>query len=305
MQLGINFKGRIATILALFTIFQIFPSGFFMKSAFAKEGMATDWQFGFQDSVTEVMDMTNDFHNLLLIIITVITLFVMALLLYVMMRFNENSNPTPSKVTHSTALEFAWTVVPIIILFVIAVPSFRLLYKQYEFPTADITVKAIGQQWYWDYVYPDHDEIEFSSTMLGDDELKSGQPRLLATDNPLVVPVNKVVHVLVTADPSGVIHNWAVPSFGSKVDAVPGRVTRTWFKARKTGTFYGQCSELCGKDHAFMPVEVKVVSDSEFKKWLDKAKEEYASGGKVKLDVQTARGQKSQTTEKLAGLNKQ
>lgn len=256
--------------------------------ALAADGQPVDWQLGFQGSVTPIMDQINEFHNLLLIIITVITLFVMALLLYVIVRFNAKANPVPSKTTHSTSLEFAWTVVPILILLVISVPSWRLLNAQYSFPKADVTIKAIGNQWNWDYEYSDHEDISFTASMKEDNELEAGEPRLLSTDNVVVVPVNKVVHMLLTADPAGVIHNWAMPSFGVKADAVPGRVTRTWFKARKTGMYYGQCSELCGKDHAFMPIQVKVVTAKEYEKWLQWAKEEYASNDSINDGVKFA-----------------
>lgn len=249
----------------------------FPSYVLAGEGQATEWQLGLQGAVTPIMDQITEFHNLLFIIITVITIFVMLLLLYVMVKFNEKANPVPSKTTHSTSLEFAWTVVPILILLVISIPSWRLLSAQYDFPKADVTIKAIGNQWNWDYEYSDHPGISFTAIMKTDDELEAGEPRLLTTDNVVVVPVNKVVHVLITADPAGVIHNWTVPSFGVKADAVPGRVTRVWFKARHTGTYYGQCSELCGKDHAFMPIQVKVVTEKEYDKWLAWAKEEYAS----------------------------
>lgn len=258
-------------------------------AAKAEAGISTDWQLGLQDSVTPIMDQIIEFHNLLLILITVISLFVLALLVYVIMRFNEKANPVPSKTTHSTALEFAWTVVPILILLFISIPSWRLLSAQYDFPKADVTIKAIGQQWNWDYEYVDHEGISFTALMKTDDELERGEPRLLATDASVVVPVNKVIHVLLTADPSGVIHNWTVPSFGVKADAVPGRVTRVWFKARKTGTYYGQCSELCGKDHAFMPIQVKVVTEKEYQNWLQWAEEEYASNGKIDDGVRFAK----------------
>jgi cytochrome c oxidase subunit 2 len=165
--------------------------------------------------------------------------------------------------------------VPVMILVVIAIPSFRLLYMQREIPPADITIKATGNQWYWTYEYPDNGNMTFDAVILEDDELKPGQPRLLATDNDVVVPVNKNIHVLITA--TDVIHNWTVPSFGVKVDAVPGRVIRTWFRAEKTGTFYGQCSELCGGKHAFMPIAVRVVSEQDYAQWLEKAKKEFAS----------------------------
>lgn len=267
----------------------------------AAGGLADDWQLGFQESVTPIMEQINEFHNLLLIIITVITLFVTALLFYVIVRFNEKANPVASKTTHSTSLEFAWTVVPILILLVISIPSWRLLSAQYSFPPADVTIKAIGNQWNWDYEYSDHEDISFTASMKEDNELAEGEPRLLSTDNPIVVPVNKVVHMLVTADPAGVIHNWAVPSFGVKTDAVPGRVVRTWFKATKQGMYYGQCSELCGKDHAFMPIQVKVVSEKEYEKWLQWAKEEYASNDSIDDGVKVAQKKAdSKTIAKLA-----
>lgn len=246
------------------------------SAASATDGLAEDWQLGFSESVTPIMDQIIELHDFLLILITVISVFVLLLLLYVIVRFNARANPVPSKTTHSTSLEIAWTVVPIIILAVLAVPSFRLLSAQYDFPKPDVTIKAIGHQWYWEYSFVDHEGVEFDANMVEDSDLKSGQPRLLATDNAVVVPVNKVVHVLLTADATGVIHNWTVPSFGVKADAVPGRVTRVWFKARKTGTYYGQCSELCGKDHAFMPIEVKVVTEKEYERWLKEAPEKFA-----------------------------
>lgn len=249
---------------------------------------AKNWQLGLSESVTPIMDQIIEFHNLLLIVITVISLFVLGLLVYVVVRFNEKANPTPSKTTHSTALEFAWTVVPILILVFLSIPSWRLLSAQYDFPKADVTIKAIGHQWYWEYEYVDNEDIIFDQTIVEDSDLEPGQPRLLATDQAVVVPVNKVVHVLLTADPSGVIHNWTVPSFGVKADAVPGRVSRVWFKARKTGTYYGQCSELCGKDHARMPIEVKVVTEKEYEQWLKKAAEEFASRDAIHDGVKKA-----------------
>lgn len=261
----------------------------FSSLALAEYAHAKNWQLGLSESVTPIMDQIIEFHDLLLIVCVVISLFVLGLLIYVVMKFNEKANPVPSKTTHSASLEFAWTVVPILILVFISIPSWRLLSAQYDFPKADVTIKAIGNQWNWDYEYTDHEDIAFTSIMKSDDELERGEPRLLATDNPVVVPVNKVVHVLITADPSGVIHNWTVPSFGVKADAVPGRVTRTWFKARKTGTYYGQCSELCGRDHAFMPIEVKVVTEKEYDKWLKWAEEEYAAKDSINDGVKVAK----------------
>ena len=246
----------------------------FSTPALAELGQPRPWQLGFQEAVTPIMRQIDQFHDFLLIIITVITIFVLLLMVYVGIRFNKKANPKPSKTTHNTTLEVLWTVVPIIILVVIAVPSFRLLFAQYDFPKADVTIKAIGNQWYWTYEYPDNDDLTFDAIIVEDEDLKPGQPRLLATDNDVVVPVNKNIHVLITA--SDVLHNWTVPAFGVKVDAVPGRVLRTWFRAEKTGIFYGQCSELCGSKHAFMPIAVRVVTDEEYAAWLEKAKKEFA-----------------------------
>ena len=184
------------------------------------------------------------------------------------------SNPVPTRTTHNTALEVVWTLVPVLILVAIAVPSFKLLFHQLNIPPSDLTIKATGKQWFWTYAYPDSN-FEFDSLMVQTKDLQPGQPRLLAADNPLVVPVNKVVRVQTTA--SDVIHAFAVPAFGVKLDAIPGRRNEVWFQATKIGVYYGQCSELCGKDHAFMPIEVRVVSDEAFASWLAEAKKKYAS----------------------------
>jgi cytochrome c oxidase subunit 2 len=235
-----------------------FSAGLATQASAAGLGQPVDWQLGLQQAATPVMEFINDFHNFLLVIITLISLFVLALLIYVMVKFNAKANPKPSKTTHNTFIEVVWTVVPILILIAIAIPSFRLLYFQRDLPPADMTIKAIGNKWYWDYEYPDHGDISFTATMKADEDLKEGEPRLLQTDVEVVVPVNKVVRVIVTAN--DVLHAWTVPSFGSKIDAVPGRLNETWFKSEKEGVYYGQCSELCGKDHAFMPIAVRVVS---------------------------------------------
>jgi cytochrome c oxidase subunit II len=243
-------------------------------AAAAALGHPLPWQMGFQDAGSPVMENIIWFHNLLLVIITLITVTVLALLLWVTMRFNERAHPTPSRTTHRTSLEVAWTVIPIAILVFIAVPSFRLLFLEQNIPPADVTVKATGKQWYWSYGYPDQGKFEFDSLMVQDKDLKPDQPRLLSVDNEMVVPIDKVVRVQVTG--SEVIHSFAVPSFGIKIDAVPGRLNETWFKATKEGVYYGQCSELCGKNHAFMPIAVRVVSESEFNKWVEDAKKKYA-----------------------------
>lgn len=237
-------------------------------------GQPKPWQLNLQAGATAVMDNIIWFHDLLLWLITAITIFVLALLLIVIVKFNARSNPVPSRTTHNTFIEVVWTVVPVLILVVIAVPSFRLLFLQLNVPPADITVKATGKQWFWSYSYPD-DKFEFDSLMVAEKDLKPGQPRLLAVDNEMVVPVNKVVRVLTTG--ADVIHSWAVPSFGVKIDAIPGRVNETWFKAEHEGVYYGQCSELCGKDHAFMPITVRVVSEQAYATWLGEAKKKFAS----------------------------
>lgn len=279
----------------------------------AAAGQPVSGQIGFQDPATEVADRINWFHNTLVNpIIIAIAVFVLILLLYVMFRFSEKRNPTPSRVTHNTALEVAWTVIPILILVVIAIPSFRLLYLQYSYPKPDITMKAVGNAWFWEYEYPDQGNVKVTSNMVTDEELvkaklgdaafgtqfgklegvarykalyEAATPlwlnppekyagarlvRQLSVDNEIAVPVNKVVHLLVTS--KDVIHSWTIPSFGSKIQAVPGRTTATWFRPNKEGVYYGQCSVLCGKEHASMPIAIRVVSDKAFADWLAAAK---------------------------------
>src|SRR5690349_21576624 len=244
--------------------------------ASAELGQPAPWEYKLQESATEVMDKITSFHNLLLIIITVITLFVLALLVAVMVKFNARANPVPSRTTHNTLLEVAWTLIPVLILVTIAVPSFRLLFLELDLPKTDITIKATGKQWYWSYAYPDNGKFEFDSLLACDEtRQKCEAPRLLSVDNEMVVPVNKKIRVLTTG--ADVIHSFAVPAFGIKIDAIPGRLNETWFMATKTGMFYGQCSELCGKDHAYMPIAVRVVSDQDFASWVEAAKKKYAA----------------------------
>jgi len=247
------------------------------NGARADYGKPSPWQTGLQGSASPVMDNLTSFHNFLLVIITLITIFVLGLLVTVIVKFNARANPMPTRTTHNTLLEVLWTVVPVLILVVIALPSFKLLFYQLDLPPADLTVKATGKQWYWSYTYPDS-KFEFDSLMLQDadrQKLNPVPPRLLGVDNAMVVPVNKVVRV--QAIGADVIHAFAVPSFGVKIDAIPGRLNETWFKASREGIYYGQCSELCGKDHAFMPIEVHVVSERAFATWLEDAKKKYAS----------------------------
>jgi cytochrome c oxidase subunit 2 len=239
-------------------------------TAFAELGQPAPWEVTLQQAGSPVMENIVWFHNFLLVVITVITLFVLALLVMVVMKFNARANPVPSRTTHNTLIEVAWTLVPVLILVGIAVPSFRLLFLQLDVPKSDLTIKVTGKQWYWSYAYPDNGKFEFDSLLAQDK-----QPRLLGVDNEMVVPVNKVIRIQTTG--ADVIHSFAVPAFGIKIDSIPGRLNETWFKATKTGMYYGQCSELCGKDHAFMPIAVRVVEDQEFASWVDAAKKKFAS----------------------------
>jgi cytochrome c oxidase subunit II len=257
-------------------------------AALAALGQPEPWQMDLQDSATPVMDQIASFHFFLLWVIAAISVFVLILLLIIVVRFNARANPVPSRTTHYTPIEIIWTIVPVVILAAIAVPSFRLLFVELDVPKPDITIKATGKQWFWSYSYPDNGNFEFDSLMIAEKDLKPGQPRLLTVDNELVVPVNKVVHVLVTG--ADVIHSFAVPSFGIRIDAIPGRINETWFKATITGMFYGQCSELCGKDHSFMPIAVRVVNDSDFTAWATQAKQKYAVEDSVPPNAFAAAG---------------
>ena len=253
-------------------IFYIFLGSLISQNVYANQQV--EWQLGFQKAASESMRDIVAFHdNLLLPIIIAISVFVLFLMLYACVRFRASANPNPSKRTHNVTVEVLWTLIPCLILIVMAVPSFKILYKQDAIPKADLTIKAIGYQWYWGYEYPD-ENLVFDSYMIEEKDLKADQPRLLAVDNEVVVPVGKVVKVLITAN--DVLHAWALPSFGVKRDAVPGRINETWIKAEKVGTYYGQCSELCGIKHAFMPIAVKVVSEEEYQEWLSEARVKFA-----------------------------
>ena len=233
-----------------------------------------DWQLGFQKAASQGMEDIVWFHDYMLLpIITAITVFVLFLLLYTCVRFRASKNKVASTTSHNTLVEVLWTLIPCLILIVMAVPSFKVLYSQDTIPKADVTIKAVGYQWYWGYEYPD-ENIIFDSYMVDEKDLKENQPRLLTVDNEIFVPVNKVIKVMITAN--DVLHAWALPSFGVKRDAIPGRINETWFKADRTGTFYGQCSELCGIKHAFMPITVNVVSENEYNQWLEEAKVKFA-----------------------------
>jgi cytochrome c oxidase subunit II len=273
----------------------------FATASFAQAGQPTDGALGFQRAVTPVMEQITEFHNLLLIVITVITLIVLALLLYVVFKFRASANPVPKKFSHNTLIEIIWTAVPVLILVVIAVPSFRLLYAQDVIPDGQreyygevvaapaFTIKATGYQWYWSYEYADLGIGEYFSNMIPDDEidLAAGQLRLLSVDYPVVVPVGATVRMQVTA--ADVIHNWAMPSFGIKMDAIPGRLNETWFRADEEGTYFGQCSELCGLNHAFMPIEVRVVSQEAFDAWAAAAAEDPDAANALLAEYETDR----------------
>jgi len=253
-------------------IYSFILSFFFGSAALANQ--PKDYQLGFQPAATSLMKDLVWLHDYILLpVIIAISVFVLFLLIYIVIKFRESKNPQPSKTTHNTLLEVVWTVIPCLILVVIAVPSFKLLYKQEVIPKADVTIKAIGYQWYWGYEYPD-EKIAFESVMIESKNLKPGQLRLLSTDTKIVIPVNKVVKVLITSN--DVNHAWTVPAFGVKKDAIPGKVNQIWFNVEKEGVYYGQCSELCGIKHAFMPIEVHVVSDEKYAAWLVEAKKKFA-----------------------------
>ncbi|MEM1201159.1 MAG: cytochrome c oxidase subunit II [Pseudomonadota bacterium] len=259
------------------------------SAAAAGIGQPEPWQMGLQQAVTPIMEKIESFHTGLLWLITIISIFVLVLLAYVALKFNAKANPEPSKTTHNTLIEVVWTVVPVLILLGIAIPSFRLLYFQRVIPPADMTIKATGHQWYWSYEYPDHNDVSFDSLMLEGEELTErrkidpGAPRLLAVDNEVVVPAGKTIRVIVTA--ADVIHNFAMPSFGTKMDGIPGRLNETWFKVDREGVYYGQCSELCGIKHAYMPIAVRVVSQEKFDAWVKSAEDDVE---KAQMDLLAA-----------------
>jgi len=232
------------------------------------------WQMMFQTPASPLMEELDKFHDFLLIISGMIVFTVAALLAYVCIRFNAKANPIPATFSHNLLIEIIWTIIPIIILIIIAVPSFRILRFAEKIPPSEMTIKVVGYQWYWHYIYPDHNNIEFDSYMITDANLKAGQMRLLEVDNRLVIPENTTVKFLITA--ADVIHSFAIPALGIKMDAVPGRINETWTRIAKQGVYYGQCSELCGVNHGFMPIAIEVVSKEEFEKWQVTAKAKFS-----------------------------
>jgi cytochrome c oxidase subunit II len=245
----------------------------------AGTGQPEPWQIAMQNPVTEVAQGVHNFHTWLVWIIPAISLLVLALLIAVVVKFNENANPVPTRTTHNTLLEVAWTIVPVLILVAIAIPSFRLLRQQLIIPKPDLVVKVTGHSWYWSYEYPADQGggFSFDSNMVDQKDLKPGQPRLLTADNEMVVPASKIVRVPVTA--ADVLHSFAMPSFGIKIDAVPGRLNETWFRTDREGVYYGQCSELCGNGHPYMPIVIRVVNEADYAAWLAQAKQKYAHAG--------------------------
>jgi cytochrome c oxidase subunit II len=255
-------------------------------TAAAQVGAPTPDAIGLREAVTPVMESVVEFHTLVMYIITAIVILVMILLLYVMFRYNRRANPNPSKNSHNTLIEIIWTAVPVLILVVIAIPSFRLLYLQDVVPEADLTIKATGYQWYWGYEYADLEIGEFYANMIADEDIdaEAGQLRLLSTDYPLVVPVDATVRLNVTA--ADVIHSWAMPNFGVKIDAIPGRLNETWFRAEQAGVYYGQCSEICGLRHSYMPIEIHVVPQDVFDNWAVTAAEDIDAGRTIIAEYQ-------------------
>jgi len=251
------------------------------------DGGAKDWQLGFRPAASPTAEEIHWFNDYILLpIIIFIVVFVMALLAYVMWRFSATRNPTPSRTTHNTTIEVLWTAVPVMILIVIAIPSFKLLYFADRVEEGDITLKAIGRQWYWSYQYPDYGDFEFDATLVPAEDLQPGQKRLLTTDNPVVLPVDTNIRLLITA--SDVLHSFALPAMGIKLDAVPGKVNETWLRIEEEGTYYGQCSELCGSGHAYMPIMVKAVSKPDFEDWIEQRKQEFAARGSAESDLRVA-----------------
>lgn len=261
--------------MAAWAAFFILAAGVAAGHAWADQPLP--WQLGLQKPVTPVASQLYTFHDALLVIITLISVFVLGLLGYIILRFNRKANPTPSKTSHNTLIEIVWTVVPIVILVGIAIPSFKLLYYLDRTQNADMTLKVVAHQWYWIYEYPDHGELKFDSYMIPVTDLKPGQPRLLAVDNPVVLPVGATVRVLITS--SDVMHSWFVSAFGVQEYGIAGRINEKWLRIDKPGTYYGQCNQICGVNHGFMPIQVEAVSKEAFAKWVDEAKKKFADGG--------------------------
>jgi len=248
------------------------------------------WEIGMQPPATPVKDRLTAFHDELLVITFLITLFVLGLLLYVIVRFRQERNPMPTRTSHNTVIEMLWTVVPVLILVIIAIPSFKLMYYMDRVPNPDMTIKVTGHQWYWTYEYPDQNGLSFDSNIIPEADLKPDQKRLLDVDNPLVVPVDTVIRVYITG--TDVIHSWFVPSFGVQEYAIVGRLNESWMNVEHPGVYYGQCNQICGINHAFMPIKIEAVSKDDFQRWLGDAKKKFAhkdeNGGAVRVAAVSA-----------------
>lgn len=272
-------------LLALLLVVGLLGAGIvgWVNPVWAAEGLAHPWQLSLQEPMSPVMEGVTSFHNLLLIIQAAIVVLVLAMLGYCIFRFSAKRNPVPSRTSHNTVLEVIWTALPVVILIIIAIPGLRLLYFHDRAQEFDMTLKVVGRQWYWSYSYPDYGDFTFDSIMVAEEELEDGQPRLLTVDNRVVVPVDTNIQILLTGE--DVIHAWAVPSLGVKLDATPGRINERWFRANEEGVFYGMCSEFCGINHAFMPIEVHAVSKEAFAEWVSQAQEEFARAPHPAVDV--------------------
>jgi cytochrome c oxidase subunit II len=253
------------------------------NTVFAAEGLSHPWQMNLQDAASPLMERIHDFNNFLMVIQLLIVLLVLGILAYVIFRFNAKRNPVPSKTTHNTLLEIVWTAVPIVILVIIAIPSMKLLFYSDRTEDYEMTLKVTGHQWYWSYAYPDQGDFTFDSILVPAEDLEEGQPRLLTVDNRVVLPVDTNIQVLISSD--DVIHDWAVPSLGMKIDATPGRINERWVRINQEGTYYGMCSELCGVNHGFMPIQVEAVSKEAFAEWVKQAKEEFAATNRPGISV--------------------
>jgi len=263
-------------ILSIFSTLTLCATALTQPAFAEAAGAPVPWQLGFQTPASPSAEHLNNFHNMMLYIITAIALFVLVLLIYVVLRYNKHVNPEPKQFSHNVLIEVLWTVLPVVILIVIAIPSFQMLYFLDKTEDPDMTLKITGYQWYWGYEYPDNEGINFLSYMVPDAEIdkSKGQQRLLSTDTKVVLPIDTNIAIQTTA--ADVLHSWAVPALGVKIDAVPGRLNETWVRITKPGIYYGQCSELCGKDHSYMPIEIEAVSKEEFETWITKAKEEFS-----------------------------
>ena len=298
MDEGLRGMGRLTRLLSkeattrIYAVLTLAAIGIVAFAGIAWAAGPQPWEIGMQPPATPVKDLLSAFHDELLVIITLITIFVLGLLLYVIVRFHHRRHPVPTRTSHNTVIEMLWTVVPVLILVIIAIPSFKLMYYMDRVPNPDMTIKVTGHQWYWSYEYPDQSGLAFDSNLIPEADLKPGQKRLLDVDNPLVVPVDTTIRVQVTG--TDVIHSWFVPSFGVQEYAIVGRLNESWMRVEHPGVYYGECNQICGVNHAFMPIKVVAVSKDEFQHWLADAKRKFAhrdeGGAAVRVATSTPAG---------------